>query len=81
MKKFLDSVGKTEIRNIIAVITVLGCFALLYLLQIKSIPLENKDVINIAIGFVFGGLLSSVAGYYFGGSKSEVDNKTKENKN
>lgn len=79
MKKFLDSVGKTEIRNIIAVITAIGCFVLLYLLQIKAIPLENKDVINIAIGFVFGGLLSSVGGYYFGGSKSEVD-KSKENK-
>lgn len=77
MKKFFDNIDKTDIRNIIAVITVLGCFVLLYILQIKAIPVENKDVINIAIGFVFGGLLSAVGGYYFGGSKSEIDNKNK----
>lgn len=77
MKHLLEKIGRTEIRNIIAVVTVAGCFVLLYLLLIKAIPVENKDVINIAIGFVFGGLLSSVGGYYFGSSKSEVDNNAK----
>lgn len=71
MKKIFDNIGKTEIRNIIAVITVVGCFALLYLMQIKAIPVENQQVLNVAIGFVFGGLLSGVAGYYFGASKND----------
>jgi hypothetical protein len=71
MKKFFEKIGSTEIRNIIAIITVVGCFILLYLLQIKPIPDGNKDVLNVAIGFVFGGLLGGVAGYFFGNSKSD----------
>ena len=78
MKKFFDKLGTTEIRNIIAVITIIGCFVLLYLLQMKSIPIENKEVLNTAIGFVFGGMLSGVSGYYFGASKND---KSNENKN
>lgn len=77
MKKFFDKLGTTEIRNIIAVITIIGCFVLLYLLQIKSIPVENKEVLNTAIGFVFGGMLSGVSGYYFGASKNDKPNENK----
>lgn len=75
MKQLFDKIGKTEIRNILAVMTVIGCFALLYLLQVKPVPAENKDVLNIAVGFVFGGLLAGVSGYYFGSSKSENDHR------
>lgn len=75
MKKFFENIGKTEIRNILAVITVIGCFILLYLLQIKPIPDGNKDVLNVAIGFVFGGTLGGVSGYYFGSSKDDKVNK------
>jgi hypothetical protein len=75
MKKIFEKIGTTEIRNILAVLTVVGCFILLYLLQIKEIPHGNKDVVLTAIGFVFGGLLGGVAGYFFGSSKSEVDSK------
>lgn len=71
MKKWLLSIGSAEIRNILAVITVVGCFILLYLLQVKEIPKENKDVLLTAIGFVFGGLLGGVAGFYFGSSKDD----------
>ena len=71
MKKIMGWFKDSDIRNIIAIISVIGCFILLYLMQIKAIPVENKDVLQIAIGFVFGGLLSGVAGYYFGASKAD----------
>lgn len=71
MKKWLISLGSAEIRNILAVITVIGCFILLYLLQVKEIPPANKDVLLTAIGFVFGGLLGGVSGFYFGSSKND----------
>lgn len=77
MKRLFDKIGTTEIRNILAIVTILGCFILLYLLQIKSIPVANKEVLNTAIGFVFGGMLSGVSGYYFGASKTDKN----ENKN
>jgi hypothetical protein len=71
MKKLFDGINKTDIRNILAIITTLGCFILLYLLQVKAVPIENKDVLNIAVGFVFGGALSGVMGFYFGSSKQD----------
>lgn len=77
MKQFFEKIGRAEIRNILAVITVLGCFILLYLLQVKPIPDGNKDVLNVAIGFVFGGLLGGVAGFYFGASKDSNDKNDK----
>lgn len=78
MTEFLRKITSKDIRNILAVIIVIGCFTLLYLLQIKEIPKENKDVINIAVGFVFGGALAGVVGYYFGSSKTEGDKAKKE---
>jgi hypothetical protein len=75
MKKLFDGINKTDIRNILAIITTLGCFILLYLLQVKAVPIENKDVLNIAVGFVFGGALSGVMGFYFGSSKSDNEPK------
>lgn len=71
MKRFWEKIGTTEIRNIIAIISVIGTFILLYLMIIKPIPSENKETLNIAIGFVFGGLVGGIGGYFFGASKQD----------
>lgn len=39
------------------------------MMQLKSIPTTNKDIVLTAIGFVFGGALAGVVGFYFGGNK------------
>lgn len=70
MREFFSRIGNSEIRNVLAVTTAAGCFVLLYLMLIKEIPVNNKDVLNVAIGFVFGSGLTGVYGYYFGSSKS-----------
>lgn len=75
MTEFLKKIGKSDIRNILAVMITVGCFVLLYLMQVKEIPDKNENIINIAVGFVFGGAFASVCGYYFGASKSDT-NKT-----
>jgi hypothetical protein len=72
MTEFLKKITSGDIRNILAVIATLGCFAMLYLLIITPIPGENKDIVLTAVGFVFGGLLSGVGGYYFGASKEKT---------
>ncbi len=41
-------------------------------LLVKSIPVANKDVLNIVVGFVFGSALTGVYGYYFGASKKDT---------
>lgn len=75
MKRILDTFSKTAIAHILGVIIVVGCFVLLYLLIIKSVPTENKDVVNIAVGFVFGGALAAVTGYFYGASKNTNGDK------
>jgi hypothetical protein len=69
MKRLLETFSKTNIAHILGVIIILGCFILLYLMICKAIPAENKDVVNIAVGFVFGGFGSGVIGYFYGASK------------
>lgn len=78
MKSLFAKLGKTEITNLLGVVIVLGCFILLYLLIITPIPVENKDILNIAIGFVFGGALAGVIGFFFGASKTRTETNTTE---
>ena len=80
MKDFFARIGKSDIQNILGIIVVLGCFILLYLMLIKPIPAENREILNIAVGFIFGGALAGVIGFYFGASKqskSDSDSTTK----
>ncbi len=78
MTEFLRKINKTDIRHILAVMITVGCFVLLYLMQVKAIPAENKDVVNIAVGFVFGGAFANVTGFFFGSSKGETKGKENE---
>lgn len=75
MKKFWEKIGTTEIRNILAVISVVGSFIVLYLLIVKDIPLGNKETVNLALGFTLGSLVAGVNGYYFGASKDDKGQK------
>jgi hypothetical protein len=80
MTDFFKKITSSDIRNVLALVTTLGCFILLYLMLIKEIPVGNKDVLNVAIGFVFGSALTGVYGYYFGASKgiTPADKEGKE---
>jgi hypothetical protein len=68
MKRILETFSKTSIAHILAVMIVVGCFVLLYIMMVKEIPSANLSTVNIAVGFVFG-LLGVIAGYFYGASK------------
>ena len=68
-----EKISKQSIINIISLITIVGCFILLYLMQVKEIPAGNKDLVLTATGFVFGNGMGSVYGYFF--SRSKTDEK------
>lgn len=76
MPEWLKRLTKTDIRNTLAIIIVLGCFGLVYLLQVKAIPAENHDIVNIVAGFIYGGALAGVVGFYFGSTKQDKHTKT-----
>ena len=77
MKEFLKKLNTTDIRNVLAIIIVMGCFTLLGVMQLKPMPIENKDIVLTAIGFVFGGALAGVVGFYFGGNKQPKNENDK----
>lgn len=76
MKKFFDTIGKTEIRNAIAVIYTLMVLGYIYVLAYHPVPSENKDLVNVLGGVIIGGI-GIILNFFFGSSKSETDsNKT-----
>ena len=78
MPEWLKRLTKADIRNSLAIVIVLGCFGLMYLLQVKPIPQQNHDIVNIVAGFIFGGALAGVVGYYFGATKIDTHKKNEE---
>lgn len=77
MPEFLKKLGNSEIRNWLAVITLVGCLSLVGMMQVHPLPEKNKDILNIAIGFLFGSCLSPVFQFFFGSSKTESDKNKK----
>lgn len=78
MPEWLKRLTKSDIRNSIAIIIVVGCFILMYLLQVRPIPEQNHDLVLTVGGFIFGGALAGVVGYYFGSTKQDskkIDNE------
>ena len=71
MNDFLKSITKIKITDIIAFLIVILSFGFLYLLLFVKIPDNNKDITNVAIGFVLGSFVAGVSGFYFGASKKD----------
>ena len=66
-------------KDIIAILSIAGVFLLFYMLQLKAIPETNKDVVNISLGTLLGGLITRIGGHYFPSSsspKTDKDNGT-----
>jgi hypothetical protein len=58
-------------RYSLAALIVVGFFALLYLIINISIPIDNKDVLNITIGALIGAF-TGVVSYFFGSSSGSA---------
>jgi hypothetical protein len=59
-------------RGIIAILIVINCFAFLFTLCWKEIPVNNVGTVNLSVGFVLASL-GIVVGYYFATSKDKSD--------
>jgi hypothetical protein len=78
MPEWLKRLTKTDIRNSLAIIIVLGCFTLMILLISVKIPTENHDIVLTVGGFIFGGALAGVVGFYFGSTKQDKNHKNED---
>lgn len=74
MKKFFDNIGKSEIRNIIAVLYIVMIIGFIYVLAFKPVPPENKDLVNVLGGVVIGGV-GVILSFLYGTSKDQSNDK------
>lgn len=77
LKHFFDRV---DIMQFFVGLSVMGIFfMLIYALIYRAIPIDNKDMVNHAIGLVEGAVIM-VVGYYYGSSKGSArkDEERKE---
>jgi len=70
MTEWMKKWAKSDIRNGIAVLFVIGVLIYIFVLVFHAVPEQNKDLINVIGGNVIAGL-GMVLGYYFGSSKSD----------
>lgn len=72
MKKFLENINRTDVRNIIAILYTLLVLVFIYVLAFKAVPDQNKDLVNVLGGGVFSGV-GVILGFYFGSSKTDKE--------
>lgn len=77
MNELFGKITSKDIRNIIAVLIVFGCFILVYLFMIREIPQPNRDLVMVIAGAIVSNL-KDVTSYFFGSSKNEADKAKKE---
>lgn len=80
MIEFWRKITKADIRNTLTMVWVVLSFIFLFKLLNKPIPAENKDVVNTVAGVIIGQVVV-ILGYYFTQSKTEVDEKRKDENN
>ena len=61
----MKKLGDWQFKDWLAMVTTLGVISLLGVLQLKPIPETNKDIVNIALGALLGGMIARIAGHYF----------------
>jgi hypothetical protein len=78
MKQLWTNWTKTDVRNILAVVSLLATILLMLVLLFYPVPARNTDLVNIAMGYFLGQATGSVFGFYFGASKHEIDKDRKD---
>jgi hypothetical protein len=73
MKEFFSKLAHADIRHIVTVIYLVLCLSYIYVLAFVKVPADNKDLVNVLGGSVFGGL-AIILSYYFGASKGQNQN-------
>lgn len=68
----MEKATKDKFQYWLAAFIVGGFFGVLLGLLTTSVPAENKDALNIALGSLVGGF-SAVLGYFFGSSKGSSE--------
>ena len=78
MTELMKKISKQSIRNTIVILHTCLSFIFLFKLMNYEIPSGNRDAVNTMAGIIIGQLVTTYS-FYFGQSKSEVDEKKATN--
>lgn len=76
MTELMKKISRQDIRNTMAMTWMALSFLFLFKLLYIIIPESNRDIVMIVVGIVVG-KLNDIMGYFFGQSKSEIDQQKK----
>ena len=71
---------KAYTRPILAIISTIGIFAILFALLFVSVPEANKGVFNMSLGAVITGTMAMAYAFYFGSAETKAPDEPKEPK-
>lgn len=57
-----------DVAGILALLITVGFFAVVFVLALRTAPIDNRDILNIVVGMLGAGWGSAVQ-YYFGSSR------------
>lgn len=60
------------VRPLLALVIVGASFAFMFAILYKEIPANNRETVNLVVGFMLG-ITATVGAYYFGTSKDKSD--------
>lgn len=64
----------SDVRNIMGLASILLSFAVIIILIFHPVPVENQQLVNVAEGFMLGGVCGGIVGYFFTSSvKDKVE--------
>jgi uncharacterized BrkB/YihY/UPF0761 family membrane protein len=64
--------AKDLFQYVLGALIVLGFFVLMVVLVYKTIPTENKDLLNLVVGALIGSF-ATIVGYFYGSSKGSQE--------
>lgn len=70
MKQFFQSLREQDIRNVLALIIIVGTFVIQIMILKSNIPEKNHDIAIATVAMTLG-MQAGVIAYYFGASKTD----------
>ncbi len=65
----------SDFRNLLGLVIIVFAFAIVFGLMFVNIPKDNIHLLDISIGFMLGGGVTTVVGYFYTKSKEDIIEK------
>jgi hypothetical protein len=64
---------KTNFIYWLGIVTILMAFGSLVILMFQEVPEQNKSIVDMSVGFIFGSGLATILNFFFGSHMDSAD--------